>query len=195
MKRKVVVSYSGGKDCVLALDRALKNQMEVVALLTTKKKDREDSWFHNIEIEKIYEVSRKMGIFLKVIETDGKDYEEKFERGLKELRETCGIDGCIFGDIDIKHHREWGENRCLNVGIEAIFPLWEGNREELVNEFLDLGYKATIKKVDEKKLPKDFIGKKLNKELISKFKEYNIDVCGENGEYHTFVYDGPLFKK
>lgn len=195
MGKKVVISYSGGKDSVLALDRAVKKGMTPMALMITVKRDKKSSWFHEIEMEKIYEVADKMGLFLKIVETDGENYEKEFEKGLRELKIDYDIEGCIFGDIDIEHHREWGEKRCDSVGIEAIFPLWREEREKLVNEFIDLGYRAIIKKVDEKRLPKEFIGKELDKQLILKLKEYGVDVSGENGEYHTFVYDGPLLKK
>ena len=101
---------------------------------------------------------------------------------------------CAFGDIDIELHRNWDLDRCKNTGIEAKLPLWQQNREELVYEFIDSGFETIINKVNLKYMGVEFLGKVLDRKIIEDIKLTGADACGENGEYHTFVIDGPLFK-
>ena len=104
-----------------------------------------------------------------------------------------GADSCVFGDIDIEEHKYWNEERCKSAGLSCILPLWQQEREELVREMLSVGFKAMIKIVQSSKLDESFLGQDLTITLIEKMKAAGIDVCGENGEYHTFVYGGPIF--
>lgn len=194
MGKKVVISFSGGKDSVLSLHKAISLGYEPIALMTTINKNKGDSWFHDISSDLLKQVSLAINIPLLLVECSGENYENTFEIALKNMK-NLGAEACIFGDIDIAHHREWGETRCKNTGLEAIFPLWQENRETLVKEFIDLGYKAIIKKVNLKNMNVDFLGKTLSHKLLEEIKATGSDVCGENGEYHTFVYDGPIFSK
>lgn len=194
MEKKVVISFSGGKDSVLSLDRAIKKGFEPIALMTTVNKKNGESWFHNINIEKLKKVSTSLDIPLLLVECNGDDYEEVFENTLRTMK-NLGVEGCVFGDIDIENHRKWCTDRCNQIGIEAIFPLWQENREKLVTEFIMLGYKAMIKKVNLDYMGSEFLGKTLDLDLIEEIRKTGADVCGENGEYHTIVYDGPLFSK
>ncbi|MGL6066693.1 MAG: diphthine--ammonia ligase [Cetobacterium sp.] len=194
MNRKVVVSFSGGKDSILSLHKVISLGYEPIALITTVNKTKNESWFHDISVEILKQVSLAVNIPLLLVECDGDNYEDYFESALKNM-ELLGAEACVFGDIDIEHHREWGEQRCKNTNLEALFPLWKHNREELVNEFINLGYKALIKKVNLSNMSVDFLGKTLSTELLEDIKATGSDVCGENGEYHTFVYNGPIFSK
>lgn len=194
MGKKVVISFSGGKDSVLSLHKAISLGYEPIALMTTINKNKGDSWFHDISSDLLKQVSLAINIPLLLVECSGENYENTFEIALKNMK-NLGAEACIFGDIDIAHHREWGETRCKNTGLEAIFPLWQENRETLVKEFIDLGYKAIIKKVNLKNMNVNFLGKTLSHKLLEEIKATGSDVCGENGEYHTFVYDGPIFSK
>lgn len=194
MGKKVVISFSGGKDSVLSLHKAVSLGYEPIALMTTINKNKGDSWFHDISSDLLKQVSLAINIPLLLVECSGENYENTFEIALKNMK-NLGAEACIFSDIDIAHHREWGEIRCKNTGLEAIFPLWQENRETLVKEFIDLGYKAIIKKVNLKNMNVDFLGKTLSHKLLEEIKATGSDVCGENGEYHTFVYDGPIFSK
>ena len=191
---KVVVSFSGGKDSMLSLHKAISLCYEPIALMTTINKNKGDSWFHDISSDLLKQVSLAINIPLLLVECDGENYENTFEIALKNMK-NLGAEACIFGDIDISHHREWGEIRCQNTNLEAIFPLWQGNRKALVKEFIELGYKAIIKKVNLNNMSADFLGKTLTHELLKEIEKTGSDVCGENGEYHTFVYDGPIFSK
>ena len=191
--KKFVISFSGGKDSMLALHRMIKNGYTPVALLTTVKKNEGESWTHGINLDFLNRVSKSLGIDLITVECGVSEYESEFERKLLEAKEK-GATICVYGDIDIEHHRQWGVDRCNAVNINAEFPLWQENREELVYEFIDNGYKAIIKTINLNNLGEEFLGEILTKDLIQKIKETGSDACGENGEYHTFVSDGPLFK-
>ena len=191
--KKFVISFSGGKDSVLALHRMVKKGYTPVALLTTVKKNEDESWTHGINHDFLKKVSESLGIDLITVECDVNEYENEFERKLLVAKKK-GASMCVYGDIDIEHHKQWGVDRCNAVGMVAEFPLWQESRENLVHEFIDSGFKATIKKVNLNNLGKDFLGKVLTRELIQEIKETGSDACGENGEYHTFVSDGPLFK-
>ncbi|MDU2491415.1 MAG: diphthine--ammonia ligase [Clostridium celatum] len=192
--KKFIMSYSCGKDSTLALYRMIKNGNTPVALLVTVNKEENRSWFHGIPENLIQEVSKSLDIPLILVETKGNDYESKFTEALIKAKDTLGIDSCVFGDIDLEPHREWCTARCNEVEIEASFPLWQENREELVYEFIDSGFKTVIKNVKLECMGEDFLGKILTREVVKDIKETGSDACGENGEYHTFVYDGPIFK-
>lgn len=190
--KKFVMSFSGGKDSVLALYRMIKKGYTPIALLTTVKKNQDESWTHGINNEFLTKVSKSLGIDLMLVECGVGEYEKEFENKLMEAKQK-GASFCAYGDIDIEEHKKWDIDRCKAAGMEAIFPLWQENREELVYEFIDSGFIATIKKVNLNNLDESFLGKVLTKELIQQIKDTGSDACGENGEYHTFVSDGPLF--
>ena len=101
----------------------------------------------------------------------------------------------MFGDIDIEAHKKWCLDRCNEAGIKGNFPLWQDDRESLTNEFLDYGFKAVIKKINLKALGEEFLGKELTKDVVNEVKNLGCDPSGENGEYHTLVFDGPIFRQ
>ena len=192
MNNKFVLSYSGGKDCILALYRKIEAGCTPVALLTTIKKCENETWTHGLSYELLEQVSRSLELPIIYVECGVSDYETKFEEKLKEAKEM-GATSVVYGDIDIELHKKWGVDRAINAGLDYEFPLWQEDREKLVNEVIDNGFKAIIKKVNLDYMGEDFLGKTLTKELIEKIKETGSDPCGENGEYHTFVVDGPIF--
>ena len=189
-----VLSYSGGKDATLALYRAIKKGYNPKYLMTTYNKDAGRSWFHGLTKEMLETVSDSLEIPIKIIETGlDSDYGKDFEKGLLDLVEE-GVNSCVFGDIDIEGHHEWCSERCINTGVKSIFPLWNEDRKDLVHESIDLGFKSVITVVDTSRLSEKFLGKTLTRELIEEICEEGADPCGENGEYHTFCYGGPIFK-
>lgn len=192
-KEKFIMSFSGGKDSILALYKMIKKGYEPVALLTTIKKDKEKSWTHHLDNNFLRRVSESLEIPILLVECDVDDYERKFEEALFKAKDM-GAAICAFGDIDIELHRNWDLDRCKNTGIEAKLPLWQQNREELVYEFIDSGFETIINKVNLKYMGVEFLGKVLDRKIIEDIKLTGADACGENGEYHTFVIDGPLFK-
>lgn len=194
MSKKFVVSYSCGKDSTLALYRMIKEGNEPVALLTTVNKKVSRSWFHGIPRELLDEVSKSLNIPIHLVECEGEEYKEAFKKALIKVKNEIGAEACVFGDIDLEAHRVWCTERCEEAGIEAIFPLWLENREKLTFEFIDTGFKTVIKNVRLDVLSTNFLGKQLTREVVKDIVESGSDACGENGEYHTFVFDGPIFK-
>lgn len=193
MKKKFIMSYSCGKDSTLSLYRMIKEGHIPVALLVTIDKKRIRSWFHGIPNNLLEDVSKSLNIPLLLVESEGTNYTETFIEALKKAKEL-GAEACVFGDIDLEEHRTWCTDRCDTAGLEAIFPLWQEDREALTHEFIDCGFKTVIKNVQLEILNESFLGEVLTKDLVEKIKAAGSDPCGENGEYHTFVYDGPLFK-
>ncbi|MEW9076822.1 diphthine--ammonia ligase [Terrisporobacter glycolicus] len=192
MNNKFVLSYSGGKDCMLALYRKIQEGCIPVALLTTVKKSDCETWTHGLSYDLLEQVSKSLEIPVIYAECDVSEYEIKFEEKLKVAKEM-GATSVVYGDIDIELHKQWGIDRAINTGLNYEFPLWKENREKLVHEAIDNGFKAIIKKVNLDYMNEDFLGKTLTKELVEKIKSTGSDPCGENGEYHTFVVDGPIF--
>lgn len=193
MSNKFVLSYSGGKDCLLAMYRKIKEGCKPVALLTTIKKSTTESWTHGLNYDLLEQVSQSLDLPIIYVECDATEYEDKFEEKLRVAKEM-GADSVVYGDIDIELHRQWGVDRAKNSGLKYEFPLWQEDREKLVYESIESGFKAIIKKVNLNYMSSDFLGKTLTKDLVEKIKETGSDACGENGEYHTFVVDGPIFR-
>ena len=193
-KEKIVVSFSGGKDSTLSLYRMIKKGYKVIGLLVTFD-NQNDSCFHRIPKNILQEVSNELEIPLIEVDCcDGKIYEQEFERALKSSKEK-GAEICVFGDIDIEVHKKWCLDRCNAAGLKGNFPLWQEDRESLTNEFIDYGFKAIIKKINLNTLGEEFLGKELTKDVVNEVKNLGCDPSGENGEYHTLVFDGPIFKQ
>ncbi len=192
MNNKFVLSYSGGKDCILALYRKIQEGCTPVALLTTVKKSESETWTHGLSYDLLEQVSKSLELPIIYAECEVSEYEDKFEEKLKVAKEM-GATSVVYGDIDIQQHRQWGIDRATHAGLDYEFPLWQEDREKLVYEVIDSGFKAIIKKVNLDCMDKDFVGKTLTKELVEKIKDTGSDACGENGEYHTIVIDGPIF--
>ena len=193
MEKRFVLSYSGGKDSVLALHRARKQGMVPQKLIITYNTGLGRSWFHGIPEPLLEQVSQSLQIPISLIRTSGPAYRENFIRQLQQEKEQ-GAQVCVFGDIDIAGHLQWCMEVCQEAGLEAFFPLWQQPREELVREFIREGFTAHITVVDTTRLSQAHLGKVLTEELLASIKQDGADVCGENGEYHTFVSDGPVFK-
>ena len=190
--QKFVASYSGGKDSMLAIYRAIRLGMEPVRLITTYNTDLSRSWFHGIPDPVLQAVSHSLRIPVQLIRTSWQDYRENFLAQLKQDRQD-GAEVCVFGDIDIEEHLEWCSGVCRDAGMEALFPLWHESRADLVRESISLGFQANITVVDTSRLSDRHLGHVLTEDTIRAIQSEGADICGENGEYHTFVSDGPIF--
>jgi diphthine-ammonia ligase len=189
--KKFVASFSGGKDSTLALHRAICCGMKPCRLITTWNTDMGRSWFHGLPGPVLESLSTAWGIPVALIRTTGPAYADSFENHLRMEKEK-GAEICLFGDIDLEPHRQWCTARCEAAGLEACFPLWQENRKALVHEFLDAGYRAIITVVDTSVMDASFLGRELNRQEVDAIEACGADACGENGEYHTFVFAGPL---
>jgi len=194
MSRKFVASYSGGKDSVLAIYKAIQQGMIPLALITTYNTDRKRSWFHGIPEPVLKSIEESVGVPVWYINTCGDKYAENFEKKLLMAKEQ-GAEACVFGDIDIKGHLKWCTERCENAGLEAVFPLYGSSRQSVVYEFIEAGFTAHFTIVDTSRINGDILGKQLTKEALLEIEAQGADICGENGEYHTFVSNGPIFQK
>ena len=191
---KFVASYSGGKDSALAVYRAIEQGMVPLALIATFNTEQNLTWFHGIPEAVLENVAASTGIPVWLIKTSGDDYAKNFEKTLREAKEQ-GAQACVFGDIDIKEHIEWCTDRCEQAGLEPMFPLSGHSRESVVNDFIESGFTAYFTIIDTLKISGDFLGKPLTKEALREIRAQGADMCGENGEYHTFVSAGPIFKE
>lgn len=189
---KFVMSYSCGKDSTLALHRMIEQGHEPIALITMVNEEINRSFFHGADYKMLQAYSEALGIPLLLTSAKGENYHLAMEDSLRKALQM-GAEAACFGDIDIEENRKWAEERCLHAGLEAVFPLWQRNREENVYELIELGYKCLIKSMNAALLPKSLLGKYIDFSVIEEMKACGIDICGENGEYHTLVVDGPVF--
>ena len=188
------MSYSFGKDSAYALYKMIKDGHKPVCLITTINEDNKKSWTHGVNSTIIEKYIKSLGLPMILAPCNSNNYETAFEEALQKAK-NLGANSCVFGDIDIELHFEWNRSRCKNTLLECIMPLYGIKREKIIQEELDTGFVAIIKCVEKKFLGIEFLGKTLDKELLDKIKKTGADVCGENGEYHTLVIDGPIFKE
>lgn len=127
-----------------------------------------------------------------LISSSWQEYEQRFTVGLQQLKEKYAVTHAVFGDIDLQAHRDWEEKVCSTVGLTAVLPLWHQDRRSLVMQMLDNGIQTMIVSCNEV-MGASFIGKTLTPSLIDELEALGVDACGENGEFHTLVYDCPLF--
>lgn len=190
---RFVLSFSGGKDSMLALHKMLEAGYDCVALLVMYNEEAGRSWVHGIDTALLGAISDALGFPLLRRSASESTYHADMERALLQARDM-GAEACVFGDIDVGDHRRWDEDRCSAAGLKAILPLWQRDREENVREAVALGYRCLIKCVQKGVLPESFLGRPLTFPLLEEMKRYGVDLCGENGEYHTVVVDGPIFR-
>lgn len=187
---KFACSYSFGKDSVLALWRMVQKGHEPVCLITTYNEEAGRSWFHGVDPQLMDAVAKSIGIPLIKCSCKGDDYHLRLEETLGQAK-AMGAEACVFGDIDIEDHLTWNRTRCENAGLECVMPLWQEDREVIVRECIAEGFVPVIKCVQNEYRP--LLGRVLNKETLALIETSGADPCGENGEYHTLVVDGPMF--
>ena len=186
-------SWSGGKDSMLALHRALVSGVNVEVLLAMFDEGGERSRSHAIPLQLMQAQADALGIELVIGHAGWADYETVFTQRLQEFA-ARGITHGLFGDIDLQPHRDWEEKVCAAAGLRAELPLWQEPRRALVDELLALGYRARVVCVDARFLDASFCGREFDEAFLADLPE-GVDACGENGEFHTFVFDGPRFAR
>ena len=193
--KKAVLSWSGGKDSALALRKVLQEKtFDIISLFTTITKETQTSSVHSISLEILKEQANSIGIPLVAISVseDLRDYQDQMKTLVNHFL-SLGVKFFIFGDLSLSNNKVYRENLLNPLGIQVVEPLWGKSSEEVIEDFLKSGLKAKIIVVQADKLDASFIGKEINENLIKSLPP-QIDSCGENGEYHTLIYDGDIFK-
>ena len=197
MNNKAIFNWSGGKDSSLALYEVLqKQEYEISCLLTSVNAAYNRVSMHGVRIELLEQQAKEIGIPLKQIrlpEMPGmEDYNREMFTMMKQFKDE-GIDYSIFGDIFLEDLKLYREKQLALVEIQGVFPIWKRNSTELIHEFIAKGFKAILVCVNEKYMDKSFAGRLIDENFL-KGLPASVDPCGENGEYHSFVFDGPIFK-
>jgi len=193
---KAIFCWSGGKDSAYCLHKVLnENQLDVKYLLTTINDEFKRISMHGVREELLDKQAEAIGIPLlkvRVREGTNQEYETQMEALLLKAKAE-GINHVIFGDIFLEDLRAYRENNLTKINMRAIFPLWKTDTKWLVNNFIQQGFKTITCCVNDAALNQDWVGREIDPQFIEQLPAH-VDPCGENGEYHTFCYDGPLFK-
>ncbi|HEX75318.1 MAG TPA: diphthine--ammonia ligase [Dehalococcoidia bacterium] len=191
-------SWSGGKDSCFAYWKAVSLGLKVSYLLNFINEDSARAMSHGLDHKLIALQAQAMGLPIIQQRVTWDTYEAGFKAALEELK-LKGVTGLVTGDIHLQEHKDWIDRVCGEIGVEAILPLWQMDTSQLLTDFIDAGFKATVVSVKAEFFGEEWLGRqvdgKLTAELSQLAKRLNIDPCGEAGELHTFVYDGPPFKK
>lgn len=190
--RQALCSWSGGKDCCLALHLALEQDLQVSTLLTVLEEDADRSRSHALPETLLRAQADAMGMTLITPRADWARYEQVFIETLVSER-ALGVEHAVFGDIDLVPHREWEERVCGVAGLTAQLPLWLWPRSRVVEEIFRRDIEALCVCVNTRFLPKSFCGRRYDRQFVADLPA-DVDACGENGEFHTFVTDAPRFR-
>ncbi|CAN5480513.1 diphthine--ammonia ligase [soil metagenome] len=194
---KAYMNWSGGKDSALALHYILQEgKFAVEQLLTSVNSVHDRISMHGVRRSLLEQQATSLGLPLTTLEMPEQptmqEYENLLQHKITHLKNS-GFNYSIFGDIFLEDLRKYREDKLQQAGMEAIFPLWKIDTKDLVKQFLDLGFKTIVVCVNEKYLDKSFCGRIIDEQFINDLPA-NVDPCGENGEFHSFVFDGPIFK-
>ncbi len=187
----LAVSWSGGKDCCLALHRARAAGLHVTTLVAFFDETGEATRSHGISRAVMQAQTDALGLRLVAPSAAWGDYERVFSETIATLKGE-GIIGLVFGDIDLQSHRDWIDKMCARLGIEAHLPLWHSPRAALAQEIVALGMRPIIVATDDRYLDASFCGRAYDDDFLAALPP-GVCPCGEDGEFHTFVADGPDF--
>lgn len=197
MKPKAIFNWSSGKDSAFALYKTLQeSQIEVTALLTSINHEFQRVSMHGVHVSLLEKQADSLGFPLLKLELPKEPTMEEYREIMETTMNQCktqGITHAIFGDIFLEDLRKYRENQLQSIGIQGLFPLWKINTKDLIHEFLDLGFKTIVTCVNETYLDKSFVGRVIDRDFIKDLPR-SVDPCGENGEFHTFTFDGPIFQ-
>jgi uncharacterized protein (TIGR00290 family) len=197
---KVIASWSGGKDSCLACHKALAQGHEIAYLLNFISREFRRVSFHGTRAHLIARQAQAVGIPLVqyAVPPDMSSYEQTFKKAVSMLRRK-GVEGMVFGDIYLEEHRAWIERVCGEIGITPLQPLWGIAPELVLGDFIEAGFEAMVISAKADIFDEAWLGRKIDCSSVADLKKLRqlkeSDVCGEQGEYHTLVVDGPLFRK
>jgi uncharacterized protein (TIGR00290 family) len=200
MVEPVLVAWSGGKDSALALRAVLADPaLAVEALLTTVTREYDRISVHGVRRSLLRAQAAALGLPLVEMEIPAScsnaTYEESLARALRAARERNDrVSRCVFGDLFLEDVRRYREERLAALGMQGIFPLWGQQTSSVARDFFDCGFRAVVVCVDSTVLAPSFSGREYDASFVADLPR-DVDPCGENGEFHTFVFDGPLFRE
>ncbi len=197
MKEKALFSWSGGKDSALALYELMKRaDYEIAALLTVFTGDYDRTSMHGVRQVLLEQQAQSLGFALEKVLISGNSSNQEYQckmRDVLEKYQAAGICSVVFGDVFLEDLRKYRENNLSKIAMTGVFPIWKTDTAELAYTFIDAGFKAVITCVDSNVLDKMFIARAFDEQFLSELPS-GVDPCGENGEFHSFVYDGPMFR-
>lgn len=198
MAQKVIFTWSGGKDSAMALYELHKSKnYEIVALLTSVTEGYDRISMHGVRRVLLEKQAESLGLPLEMLyitrNSSNEEYEAKLKDKLLKYKKQ-GVSSVVFGDIFLEDLRKYREDNLALVGMKGIFPIWKRDTAELARTFIELGFKAVITCVDSNFLDGKFAGRYFDNRFLSELPG-TVDPCGENGEFHSFVCDGPIFKE
>jgi len=195
--KKAIFAWSGGKDSSLALHQILEdNEFEIVGLLTTINEEFQRISMHGVRVELLEKQAASIGLpLIKMFVNEGSydEYERKMETLLLEHKSE-GVTHVIFGDIFLEDLKKYREDNLAKVDMIGVFPLWKRDTASLVSEFISKGFKTVVCCVNDALLGEDHVGEVINESFVSSLPK-EVDPCGENGEFHTFCFEGPIFSE
>jgi uncharacterized protein (TIGR00290 family) len=198
MKEKIVFCWSGGKDSALALNRMLRDERyEVVSLLTTCNEHFQRVSMHGVRLELLAAQAAAIGLPLEKIFVSQRGSNEEYQQKMSACllaHQARGVTACAFGDIFLEDLRRWREENLAKVGMRGIFPIWKIDSRELIREFFTLGFGTVICCANDAYLGEDALGRNIDEEFIRTLPA-EVDPCGENGEFHSFAFAGPIFQQ
>lgn len=189
-----VCSWSGGKDSAFALLEAKRLGHHPVALINMLDSDGQRSRAHGLTPALLQAQADALGLPLLQGKAGWGEYEAEFSRLLRQCKNELGVKAVVFGDIDLEAHKEWEERITAHIGLQTLLPLWQRDRRQLVEQMLNEGIKTLITACRDP-LPKRLLGQQLTPELIQEIETLDGCCCGEDGEYHSTLYDCSLFSQ
>ena len=197
-KKKVTISWSGGKDCAFALYKILQSgNFEVAHVHTVVNTETKRVGMHGISEALLRRQVDALGLKLVVLYLEGSESHAAYETLMKNFYRQCvseGIAAVVFGDIFLEDLKNFRDKMLKGEGLEGIYPLWKIDSKKLIHDFVKVGFKTLLCAANAKYFSEHHLGKTIDKQFIDTMPA-EVDVCGENGEFHTFVYDGPIFKQ
>ncbi|MEW6212915.1 MAG: diphthine--ammonia ligase [Acidobacteriota bacterium] len=196
MKEPVIVSWSGGKDSLMAMCEILRSENYCVAsLITTVTRDYDRISMHGVRRELLHRQARALALPLHEVFISRNATNEEYESQMKEALAGYfrrGVRRVVFGDLFLEDIRQYRERLLKSVAMQPLFPIWHRDTSQTVREFLRSGFRAITTCVDAEKLDSSLVGRLIDKDFLASLPRH-VDPCGENGEFHSFVFDGPLF--
>lgn len=197
MKEKAIFNWSGGKDSAFCLHKILSEQQyEILCLLTSVSEPYQRISMHGVRVELLDKQAEALNLPLVKLQIPEMPTMEVYEKVMTTVLtdlKSKGATVSIFGDIFLEDLRKYREDKLSALDLKGIFPLWNIPTDKLIREFISMGFKTITTCVNEKYLDKSFVGRVIDADFLNDLPK-NVDPCGENGEFHTFVFDGPLFK-